>query len=247
MGRLVAVIVLGAVAGGLAPMPATAEWFIDGYVGRSFTLDSDIEVERQALGDDFTVKDVTFDDESFKSPVYYGARIGYFLDPLPAFGLALEFFHFKILAETSESRRFTGTRLGAGIATVQPVNTVIQRFDVSHGVNYLTLDAIVRAGFLQDEERFPHGRLQAYAGVGPGVVIAHPENRIDNVENDEEYVIGGFGIQGFLGVKALIFRHLGVFGEYKFTHSDLEVDVDRGDAHVEENTHHLVFGLTVPF
>jgi lipid A oxidase len=230
-----------------SPSWGEAEWFVDLYAGKSLTLNEDIKIKQPANNSNFTVEDVSFDDESFKDPPYYGVRVGHFFEQLPSLGLALEFFHFKMLADTNESKRFTGTRNGAPISTVQPVNSVVQRFNISHGVNYLTLDAILRGGFFQEKERFPRGRLQAYGGIGPGLVITHPENRVEGVNNSEEYEISGFGVQAFVGAKLLLFRHFGLFGEYKFTHSSLDVDLSTGSGSVDENTHHAVFGITVPF
>lgn len=240
-----AVLVL--VAGPWAAPPAAAEVFFDLYTGKNFTHDADIRVRQPSLGNDFRVADVPFDAESFQSPIYYGLRAGYFFDRLPWLGAALEFFHFKIFAETTATRRLTGTRGGVAVDAVQPVDAVVQEFSISHGVNYLTLDALVRRSFLLDRERFPHGRLQVYGGLGVGPVIAHPENRIDGVNNVQRYELGGVGAQALAGVRALLFRHAGLFVEYKFTFSDLEVTVAAGDARLSERSHHVVGGITIPF
>ena len=56
----------------------------------------------------------------------------------------------------------------------------------------------------------------------------------------------GAGIQAFVGVRTLLFKHFGLFAEYKFTHSSLDVGMDSDLADVSENTHHLVGGITVP-
>ena len=247
MKRLAMAALFSALTVAAVPSRGEAEWFIDLYLGKSFTLNADITIKQPANASNFTVESASFDDESFTDPPYYGFRGGYFFETYPAVGVALEFFHFKMLTETGESKLFTGTRNGASINVVQPVNTVVQRFDISHGVNYLTVDAIFRAGFLDEADRFPRGRLQTYAGIGPGVVITHPENRVEGLRNGDNYEIGGFGLQTFAGAKWLLFRNFGVFGEYKFTHSRLEADLNTGTGEVEENTHHAVFGITVPF
>lgn len=225
---------------------AAAEPFLDLYTGKSFTRDGDVRIRQPALGNDFTVESVSFDDESFRSPIWYGVRAGYFFEQTPWLGVAAEFVHFKILAETAETRRLTGTRGGVPVDTTARVDTVVQEFSITHGVNYLTLDLLVRYSLLSDPERFPRGRLQLYAGAGAGPVITHAENRIDGVENDERYEVGGVGVQGFVGIRALLFRHFGLFAEYKLTRSRLEVGVAGGDAQVRETTHHVVGGITIP-
>jgi hypothetical protein len=70
----------------------------------------------------------------------------------------------------------TGTRLEAPVDTTTRMDTVVQQFQISHGVNYLMLDGLVRYPFRQDSERLPKGRVHVYGGLGLGPVIAHPEN-----------------------------------------------------------------------
>lgn len=226
--------------------PASAEFFIDAYTGRSFTNDADVKIKQSGLGNDFTVNELSFDDESFGDWPYYGIRAGYFFEKYPWFGTAIEFFHFKIVGETDETKRFTGTRGGAPINAQTRVDSVVQQFEITHGVNYVTLDALFRYSLFKDPDRFPHGRVQLYGGFGAGPVITHAENTVEGLKNDGGYEVGGAGVQAFVGVRTLLFKHFGVFAEYKFSHSGLEVDVAGGDGEVDENTHHIVGGITIP-
>ena len=225
--------------------PARAEMFVDLYTGNSFTLDGDIRVKQPALGNDFTLESVSFpDSHSFSGAPYYGLRLGYFFEQYPWLGTAIEYFHFKMFADTSGNKRLTGTRDGSSVDTSVPVGSVIQQFQITHGVNYLMLDALLRYPLLKDPERFPKGRVQLYGGAGVGPVITHAEDVIDNVPNDARYEVAGAGVQGFVGVRALLFKYVGAFVEYKFTHSSLNVSAGYGRAYVGENTHHIVGGLT---
>ncbi len=226
--------------------PASAEFFVDAYTGRNFTNDADVKIKQSGLGNDFTVEELSFDDESFGDYPYYGMRFGYFFKKYPWFGTAIEFFHFKIVGEVDETKRITGTRGGAPINTKTRVNTVVQQFDITHGVNYVMFDALFRYSLFKDPERFPHGRLQLYGGFGVGPVITHAENEVEGIENDGEFELGGPGVQAFVGARTLLFKYFGVFAEYKFSHSDLEVDVPGGDAELDENSHHIVGGITIP-
>lgn len=229
------------------PTHVWAEPFLDAYLGKSFTQDSDIHIRQPRSVSDYTFENVTFNDDSFSSPPYYGLRAGYFFESHSWLGLAVEFFHFKIDAEVSDVRPLRGTHTGSSVAGAVQVKSLVQQFEVSHGVNYLTLDALFRYPLMTSPEQFPHGRLQLYTGVGLGPVIAYPETRIDNVRSGSGYEVAGLGVQGFVGVRFLIYKYLGVFGEYKFTHSALSVSVPSGTGHVQENTHHLVGGLTIHF
>lgn len=249
-GATVAALVaclLGLAALAAAPSAARAEAFLDLYMGKSFTLDSDLRISQPSQGDEFEFLNLSWSDRSFTSPPYYGARAGYFFESHPWLGLALEFFHFKIIADTAEIRRLTGVHRGNAVDARVPVDSVVQSFQITHGVNYLTVDAMFRYPLLRDPVRFPRGRVHLYSGFGVGPVIAHPESIIDGASDDGPYQVGGIGAQVFLGARALLFKHVGVFAEYKFSHSSLDVEVARGTAYVTENTHHIVWGITIAF
>ncbi len=125
------------------------------------------------------------------------------------------------------------------------MNTVVQSFSLSHGLNYVLFNGYLRQGFYKDPDRFPAGRLQLYGGAGVGPVIVHPENSVEHLGNDGDYELGGPGGQVCLGVRLLLLKHFGLFTEYKFTFSGLDVGVARGDAELHERSHHLIGGLTV--
>jgi hypothetical protein len=245
MRRLLIVPLLLAL-GGLPVPDARAEPFLDLFTGKSFTLDADVDVEQKSLGNDFTFRDVSFDDESFEDPPWYGARAGYFFENSP-WGVALEFFHFKVISATQDTLRLQGTVGGLPVDTRTRMDSIVQQFQVTHGVNYLTLDVLARQPLLVDPEAFPHGRIQLYGGAGLGPVIAHPENRINFETNDEDYELAGVGVHGFVGARAMLWKYLGLFAEYKFSYSSLDVDVAHGDGSVDEATHHLIGGITIAF
>jgi len=225
--------------------PAAAEPFLEAYMGKSFTLASDIRLRQPGLGNEFTVEEVSFDDESFSGPPHWGWRAGYFFEQYPSFGVALEYLHFKVIAETSELKRLRGILRGSPIDTTARVDSIVQQFQITHGVNYVTLDALFRYPLLQDPERLRHGRVQLYGGLGIGPVIVHAENRIEQLKNDKGYEVTGPGVQAFAGARALLFKHFGVFAEYKFTHSRLHVGVASGDGRLTEDTHHIIWGVTI--
>jgi lipid A oxidase len=240
---VLALLLLGLV---VAPAtPAGAEAFIDLYVGKSFTQPSDLKIRQPSQQSDFTFSGVSFDDRSFENPLYYGGRGGYFFEAVPWFGLAIEFFHFKVFAETSDSRRIDGVVGGVPVGGKVPVDTEVQRFDISHGVNYMTLDAIFRYKLIDDPQQSPSGRVQLYAGVGLGPVLTHAENTVGKVKGNAGYEIAGLGVQAFAGVRGLVWKYFGLFAEYKFTHSSLNVGVASGRGRMDEMSHHVIGGLTI--
>jgi len=240
----VSAVVIGMVLLGGNAAPAHAEAFVDIYTGKSYTRDADVRIRQKGLGNDFRVEDVAFDDDSFRDPPYYGGRVGYFFERYPWLGVAIDFVHFKMSADTSETKHFTGTLGGAPLDARLPMNTIVHRFDITHGVNYVTVNGLVRHSLLTDAERFPHGRIQLFAGAGLGPVVTHAENTIQNVHNQGSYEVAGLGVQGFAGVRTMLFKYVGVFAQYRFTRSDLDVRVPSGRGKVEEISHHVVGGLT---
>lgn len=230
---------------------AWGEPIVDLYAGKSSTLNSSIHIVQPPLSNDFIFEDVSFDDESFQSPIWYGVRGGYFLEEHPWLGGAIEFFHFKVVARTYEMKRIKGIRGGAAVDSIVRMRSIVQQFQITHGVNYLTADVLVRYSLSNDPERFRRGQLQLYGGLGLGSVISHPENRVDDVRNEiffrEEYEFTGFGFHAFLGARVLMFEHFGLIAEYKFSGSRIKAKVAFGDGIMDENTHHLVGGVTIPF
>jgi opacity protein-like surface antigen len=224
--------------------PAAAEFFLDGYTGKAFTLNSDLHI-KQSGGTDFTFSDVSWLDKSFEGSPYHAVRGGYFFESIPWFGLAIDFFHFKVFAETTDTRPLSGTVAGVPVGGSAQVGSLVQKFEVSHGVNYFMLDALFRYGLLKDAERFPKGIVQLYGGVGLGAVLGHAESVVRNVSAEPGYEWTGIGVQAIAGVRVLFWKYLGVFAEYKFTHTGLDVGVAAGRARLEENTHHVVGGISI--
>lgn len=242
-----AALAAGLAALALFPDRAGAEAVLDAFTGVNFTRDADVRIEQPAAGNDFTVHGLSFEPHPGEKAPYYGVRAGYFFGEAPAwFGLALEFFHFKTIGEVGDVRRISGTRGGVAVDGRLPVNTVVQQFELSNGLSYVTLDALARYGFLTDATDFPHGRLQLYAGVGAGPAIAYTYSTIDGVKRAGGYEVAGAGVQGFVGVRFLVWKHVGLFVEGKYTHSWLTVGVAKGgQAEVTEESAHAVVGLTV--
>lgn len=224
--------------------PAAAEFFLEGYTGTNLTLDSDLHI-KQSGGTDFTYSDVSWLAKPFSGSPYHAARGGYFLETIPWLGFAVDFFHFKVFAEVDDTRRLSGTVAGAPVGGSAQVGALVQKFQVSHGVNYFMLDALFRHGLFKDAERFPKGIVQLYGGVGLGAVLAHGESVVRNVAAEPGYEWSGIGVQAVAGVRVLFWKYLGVFAEYKFTHSGVDVGVASGRAKLTENTHHAVGGISV--
>jgi lipid A oxidase len=224
----------------LAIQPARAETNLSIYIGKSFTDDSDLRL-RQPNGTQLTFHGVPWSDHSFEMPIYYGGRVTHFFKRRPDWGVALDFFHYKVFSDINAVLPVTGTRSGAPVSGSERLGDTIQKFNISHGVNYLTLNAVHRWRLRPDASRYPNGRLQPYVGAGLGAVIPHVEATIGG-RTIGKYQWRGPGFQLFGGVSYGLSSRWSLFGEYKYTHTTLTVDIPNGDAHTTLDTHHLVLG-----
>lgn len=226
---------LGVVVASVAMQPAQAEWRVSLYGGKSVTFDSDVHF-KQPGGTDMTLHDVPWDDESFKSPFYYGARITYWFDESP-WGLAIDFTHAKIIADTSAVVSVSGTRNGTPVSGNQPVNNTFSNLQLSHGHNLLTANGLYRLRW---------DAWEPYAGLGVGVAIPHVEADVVGGQQTQEYQIGGPAAQGFLGLSVRVWDRLSVFSEYKLSYADVKADLNGGGTfEVKPITNHFVFGISV--
>jgi hypothetical protein len=200
-------VVLAVVA--VAPA-ASAEWFLDAYLGPAITTGSTLT---------FTV----FDEEqkqnlSGRSSPEFGLRVGKWFDDfnLPWLGVAFDISYFRPAID------------------VQMIP--------------LSLLLMGRYGFLKDDE-FRDGRLQPYAGVGPGLFISNASGAIGFQEVDDTNTSIGLDLR--LGVLFRIDSNWGAFTEYRFTHVSPSWDVDvfggKTSASTTFNTHHILLGVSYRF
>lgn len=209
--------------------------FLELALGWSAPRPADLRIVQPDRGRDFTVRSLAFDDKSFDLPVWYSARAGWLL-PRPSWlAIGVEFIHPKLYARTGDTRPIAGTRDGALIDTVAVVRSYVERFNISHGDNYLALEALAHRAV---------GPFEAYLGIGLGPVIAHPENVVEGRRNRERYEVAGLGLLGLLGTRIFPGRRLGLGAEYKFTRARIEVSLAEGQGRLTERTHHLSVGLS---
>jgi len=215
---------VGAVAVAIDVPRANADWTIAGFVGAAHTLDSSIRLIQPADLTDVTLSPVSYRSESFELPIYYGYRVGVF----PGsrwFGVEGEFIHLKVIADTSR----------------QPVAGVLERFSITHGVNLVLVNAVVRHP-LGDDDRRPRWLLTGRLGAGASV--PHAESTIGGVSL-EQYEWGSFSAQAAAGVELRLGQRVSLAGEYKLTRTVQDVSVVRGSVNTPLTTHHLVAGLVV--
>lgn len=212
------------------------EWKIQLYGGKSDSRNSFIHLEQPGKNTSITFNGVNYDDNSFQQPIYYGARVLYFPNSIPWLGFGVDFFHFKVYSDPDGTVRAVGTEKGVPINRTQRLGDSIQRFDISHGVNYLCFTVLARTEWV-------NGRLIPYVGIGMGPTILHPESTIDG-ESYQKYEWDVPSWQGLIGAEYFFQRNASVFFEYKYTNQSFNVKVAGGTARTRVSTDHWVFGVS---
>jgi lipid A oxidase len=229
-------------AGLAAPAPGAAENIFSIYGGSSFTRDSDLRISQRG-GTGLGLRDVRWDADPFKPAPYYGLRYTHFLERHPAWGIAFDYTHYKMLAQTDRMLAVDGSWQGAGVNGQARMDQYVQHFDLSHGVNMLSLNGIYRwqnPGLLQ-------GRLQPYVGVGIVHYRPHSENTVNGLAHETGYDASGFGYQLMGGAQYQIGDRWGLFGELKFNSGTARVGIAGGDAETSLRTFHALGGLQYRF
>src|SRR5262249_24613685 len=234
-----------ALAGGLAWLPAGAhaEGFFDFYAGAAFPESSRPRTSADAA---VVAHMVRYNSEiDWKTSPSVGIRGGYWIETYPSIvGLGLDFSYYN----AHEDSDFAPLKVDA--VPITPL---------------LMLRAPI--GF---SERYPGGRVQPYAAVGPGFTIAHARasledlrdttsglaTRLDNF-HDTRFDVG---LDARAGMAFLLGRRFALFGEYRYTYLDtkfkdhVETIDNTGadfDTHItikpKLSTHHLVAGISFRF
>lgn len=223
--------------------PVEAEPFFEAFGGKHFQAASDLSLSQPGLATDVRYAGVRWQGRSFEPSPYYGYRFGYFFESRPWLGLRLQFIHAKAIAETGEAYRARGVLDGQAVDRDVRLDSTVQAFEVTHGLNSVTLGALARHGLDRSPEH-PRGRTQLYAGFGLGPVIAHTENTVRGANRERSYYVGGTPVfELFGGARFFLTRRWLALSEYKLTHTALTMDVAGGTAHARFDTHHLTFGV----
>ena len=218
-----------------APLLASAQWTAAAYIGKAHTADADIRVT-SGTGTDVIFNKVDFEDRSFQGPLYYGLRAGYMWTS--RLGLEGEFIHMKAFARVSDPVTFSGAFPTPSTANTTVPGDVLPQYGVSHGLNLLLGNFVVRHKLTRS--------LAVGLRAGLGTAIPHPEIRAFGATLDE-YLVQGAAVHFAGGGEFDLNRRLFWFGEYKFTTTRQRFDL--GSATVENRfvTHHLATGLGLRF
>jgi hypothetical protein len=226
----------------LWPRVALAQWSATVFAGATHTLPTDISIVQPTNATDVTFDDVSSRSESGTSPIYYGYRLGRLVGARRRFAVEIEFVHAKVFANFGEPLLARGHVHGEPVAGAIKADTLVQRFAMSHGLNFVLANVAMR----HDVGRGALPRIQFELRAGAGVTIPHVETTIAGSARDG-YQWGGPGAQAAGGALVRVVGHLYGLAEYKFTWAHESVDVFGGTARCNFLTHHGAFGVTYRF
>jgi lipid A oxidase len=235
--------IVGAIGGLLLLLsPARAEWTVTAYLGNARTAPASLRVKAPQLATNLLLQPISYQTKPFQSPLYYGYRAGYFFTP--HFGLEGEFTHLKVYAETGRTAQITGTLGGSVIAESAPIDSIVQRFNITHGVNLVLANFVARKGF---RKKGPSPRFLLSGRLGFGMTVLHAENEILGVSNPEHYQIGRPAWQVGAGLEIRLWRSLYADIEVKYTRTRQNVDIAQGTAESLLRSTHGIAGFVWHF
>jgi hypothetical protein len=188
---------------------------------------------------------------AFTEP-YYGVRFYKFFKNSPRLGLGIEFVHLKVfIPDEGDDVLITGTENGLPVRKIASTKEYISAFNVSHGVNHLSLSAVYRHPLVISDE-YPGGRIQPYTSFSMGPALPHPQLKLEGDTEWKAYStqlhFPNLGIGLNIGVRMQISKKLGLYLEYKLSGSflrDLRYDNgEEGTISLSFFCQHLAWGLS---
>ena len=240
VGRLAAVLAVGAL---LPATPAAAETLVSLSTGTSFTRHGDLHLVQPGLGTDLTAHGVAWGAAPWRPAPYYGLRLTHFFARDPHWGVALDHTHYKMDARVDRVVAVDGTWRGAPVAEAVPLDRYVQRFELSHGVNVLSLSGVYR--WL--DPALAGGRLQPYVGAGLAHYRPHAESTVGGAAFETGYQPSGWGWQLLAGAHYRLDERWSVFAEVRLNHGTARVDIAGGHAETPLRTAHLAGGISLAF
>ena len=159
---------------------ARADWLFGGYMGASGTSSNTLTITPSS-GTPFSVPNVAYKGRAFRSPWYYGVRVGWLPAETRGFGYEVEWTHAK------------------AIAGIDPRAFALNAFQQSHGLNFLLGNVAYRFS--------PgcSGRCAAVVRGGAGISTPHVESTFRNV-HQEQYQYGGPALQAGAGLEYRVWQ-----------------------------------------
>jgi hypothetical protein len=226
----------------LLSQPARPEWVAAAYLGGARTAQTYLNIQSLEAATSLQIRPVSYSDKPFQPAIYYGYRAGYFFTR--HFGLEGEFNHLKVYAQTERNAQISGTLHGVAVNETAPIDSVVQLFNITHGVNLLLGNFVARKAFRWSGEL---ARFILSGKVGAGITIPHPINEVLGVSNVGHYQVGSPALQIAAGFEMRLWRRLYADTEVKYTRTRESVDIVQGTAESLLRNTHFVGGFAWHF
>jgi hypothetical protein len=149
-----------------------------------------------------------------------------------------------VYAETDRVAQISGAIGGTPVSESAVLKTVVQHFNITHGVNLLTGNFGARTTFRQDGV---HPRFILSGRFGAGITVPHAENEVLGIANAEHYQVGSPVIQAGVDFEVRLWRTLYFDTGVKYTRTRENVDVGPGTAESLLNSTHVIGGVAWHF
>src|ERR1044072_8360357 len=126
----------------VVPTAAAAQLTLTLRQGKAWVESSDLRLTRP--GTHVTLRDVSWRDESFRSPIYYGVGLTWWLPRHREWGLGLDLTHAKAILETDGLALAPGGARGRRVDESVLVRDVVPALQFSHGLNFVTVNGYRR-------------------------------------------------------------------------------------------------------
>ena len=225
-GRCLALLTItsGALLAGIGG--ASAELMVSACGGIAQTGNTDVALAGPD-GSDLTFDGVTWDDESLRSPFYWGLRVTRWLESSPRWGLAGELIHAKMFADLERTVSVSGSRGGDPVSGSARLGDTFGELSFSHGYNLLTVNGMLRSAKRAAGGAEAHRGVAPYFGLGLGVALPHVEV-LTGAERTFEYQQAGPAALGLVGADLGLSRRWFVFAELKASVADLDAELTNG-------------------
>ncbi len=223
------------------PRTVSAQWYVAGYLGTNHTMPASVSIEQPSIGTSLEFSDVTFNARPFQSPQYYGLRVGCLFGERRRWGVEFEWVHPKLYADTSRTVQVAGRSGGAVVDTTIAMDAFVQRYAMSHGMNFALVNLLTRVPIAHASRGLP-SRIALTARAGAGLMLPHAESTVGG-QSREQYERGGFGFQLAGGIDLRLVGRLSATLDYKFGHARPEITIVDGTARTSANVHQVAFGL----
>ena len=216
-------LTLAALVAAIFASHAAAEVEIGVYTGIQTAPHSRISGDLPAGGGSYDAL-IGWDGRSFEMPPYYGIRGTWWQSETLGFGL--EFTHAKVYAPDGDAQ-------AAGFDNIE----------LTDGLNILTINVMRRW-----PDAWFSGKATPYVGGGLGVAIPHVDVEPTVGPDTFEYQFTGPALRLTAGLSYGLNDRFAVFGEYQFTHSRNEAELEGGGTlNTNINTNALNFGINLKF